>query len=404
MTLPASALDLRKFKISTQRIQTIDLLRGIVMVLMTLDHVRDYFHADAFLYDPLDIQKTAPAVFFTRWITHFCAPVFILLAGTSAFLSGVRKGRKELSSFLVKRGLWLIVLEFTVMNFAWFFNVSFSILVLQVIGAIGIGMIILSFMVRFSLRTILVTGVVLVAGHNLMDSIHVPGTGLPAVGWSLLHEFRAFEYGDVLLFIGYPIIPWTGIMLLGYCLGRIYQPSFDRYERRTILLITGLSAVLLFLLLRLTNIYGDPRPWEVQDSNIQTIMSFLSVSKYPPSLLYALITLGPALIFLALAEKLKGKTASYMIALGRVPMFYYILHVYVIHLLAMLAAVFTGYHITDMIFTTWITDAPELKGYGFSLPATYGVWCVVLAILIPVSLRYEKYKSRNRDKWWISYL
>src|SRR5690349_2737834 len=206
------------------RIQSIDLLRGVVIIIMALDHVRDYFHADAFLYNPLNLEKTNAAVFLTRWITHMCAPVFIFLAGTSAFLVGARKSKKDLSSFLLTRGLWLIVLELTVMNFGWFFNVQFSLIVLQVIWALGFGMIVLAGAIHLPFNAILTAGIVIVAGHNLLDGIQVEGNGIDAMLWSILHGFQFFDFGDRFFFAGYAILPWTGIMLLGYCFGKLYLP------------------------------------------------------------------------------------------------------------------------------------------------------------------------------------
>lgn len=374
------------------------------MIIMALDHVRDYFHADAFLYNPLDLSKTNVALYFTRWITHFCAPVFVFLAGTSAFLVGSRKGKKELSSFLLKRGLWLVVLEVTVINFAWFFNIQFSFFALTVIGALGIGMIALAGAVQLPFKAILTLGLILVMGHNLLDPVHVPGDGTTAVGWSVLHEAKAFQLGGILLFIGYPILPWTGIMLLGYCFGTLYQSSVDAAFRKKILLRLGIGMILLFVVLRLAGIYGEPIPWTAQKDAVFTFLSFINVTKYPPSLLYVLITLGPAMIFLAYAENWKGRISQYVIALGRVPMFYYILHLFWIHILAVIAALAAGYSFSDMVFSTWVTDSPNLKGYGFSLGFTYLVYAFVVLTLYPLCLWYDRYKTRHREKWWLSYL
>ena len=206
------------------RIESIDLLRGIVMVIMALDHVRDYFHADAFLYDPLDLTQTSVVLFFTRWITHFCAPVFVFLAGTSAFLVGHRKGKRELSGFLLKRGLWLVFLELTVVNFAWFFNIHFTLVLLVVIWALGVSMIVLAGLIHLPKKVVLAIGVLLVAGHNLLDTVHVGGADWKAVGWALLHEFTFFDFENFNLFVGYPLLAWIGVMALGYCFGVIISP------------------------------------------------------------------------------------------------------------------------------------------------------------------------------------
>jgi uncharacterized membrane protein len=387
----------------SSRVESIDILRGIVIILMTLDHVRDYFHGDAFLFNPLDLEKTTPAIFATRWITHFCAPVFVFLAGTSAFLVGQRKGLDGLSSFLLKRGFWLVFLEFTVMNLAWFFNPTFSLLVFQVIGALGLGMILLSFIIRLPYKAILVAAIVILTCHNLFDDVHVEGDGLLAMGWSLLHEFDGFELGNYTLLLGYPIIPWTGIMMLGYCFGRLYV-DYTAATRKKVLWYTGAAMIGAFLVIRAFNNYGDPAPWSAQQSGIMSVLSFFNVSKYPPSLLYTLITLGPALIFLSLTEGRTLPFSRYILALGRAPMLFYILHVYFIHILAVVAALMTGYEFSDMIFNTWITDSPNLKGYGFSLSTVYAVWIFVVLCLLPICFAYDKYKRAHKEKWWLSYL
>lgn len=389
---------------SAGRIESIDLLRGIVMIIMALDHVRDYFHADAYLYSPLNLEKTNAALFFVRWITHFCAPVFVFLAGTSAYLVGTRKGMKELSNFLLKRGVWLILLEFTIVNFSWFFNIHFSLIALTVIWSLGVGMILLAGAIHLPFKMILGLGVILVAGHNLLDGYHVYGSDSAAIAWAVLHEFKIFDLKSFTLMVGYPILPWTGIMLLGYCFGIFYKPSVDHLERKKILIRIGLGMILMFALLRLINGYGDPSRWTEQSSPGFTLLSFLNVSKYPPSLLYVLITLGPAMIFLAISEKYRGKTAGYIVALGRVPMFYYIIHLYLIHALALFAALSTGYSVSDMVLSIWVTDSPNLQGYGFSLGIVVLLWMAIVLVLFPLCLWYDSYKIRNREKWWLSYL
>ncbi len=391
-------------KVKSIRIESIDLLRGVVMIIMALDHVRDYFHADAFLYNPTDLTQTNVLLFFTRWITHFCAPVFVFLAGTSAFLVGSRKGKSELTAFLFKRGLWLIALEFTVINFSWFFNVHFSFIALTVIWGLAIGMIILAAAIHIPFKMIFVLGLLLVAGHNLLDSVHVTGNATVANVWAILHVPSVFQLGYFKFFSGYPILPWTGIMFLGYCFGTLYMPSFDAQKRKKILLQLGSGLILLFVVLRFINSYGDPVPWSVQSNPVFTFLSFINVTKYPPSLLYVLITLGPAMIFLALSEKMIGKFSQYVIALGRVPMFFYIIHIYFIHILAVIAAVATGYSASDMTFTTWVTDSVNLKGYGFNLGIVYLVWIGVVLSLYPACLWYDKYKTSHKEKWWLSYL
>lgn len=387
------------------RIHSIDLLRGIVMVIMVLDHARDYFHADAFLYDPLDLSKASVPLYFTRWITHFCAPVFVFLAGTSAFMVGKRRGVPELSSFLLTRGLWLVFLELTVVNFGWFFNLRIEFIGLQVIWAIGIAMVALSLLVRLPLKVILGVGLILVFGHNLLDDFHVAGNSASAVLWSLLHDPNFFQLGGGRsVFIAYPLIPWIGTIMLGYCLGELYTDAFTAQHRRRILKYLGSAAVLLFIVVRFTNIYGEPEPWTTEATPVYTLLSFLNTTKYPPSMLYLLMTIGPALLFLAFAEREPTPVAKKVIVFGRVPMFFYLMHIYVLHIIAVGAAIATGFPASTMVFDIWITMSPELIGYGFSLATVYLIWAAVIVILYPACRVYERYKSANRQVAWLSYL
>jgi len=392
------------FSQNQNRIESIDLLRGLVMIIMALDHTRDYFHADSFSFDPTDLTKTNIILFFTRWITHFCAPVFMFLSGTSAFLVGRRKGKKELSRFLVTRGLWLLVLELSIVNFAWFFDIHFTGIYLVVIWALGFSMIILSALIHLPLRLILLAGILAVAGHNLLDPIHVDGNNLKAFLWAELHVQQRFRIDGHIVGTGYPLLPWIGIMALGYCFGSLYKKGFPSLERKKILLAIGGLAVALFVLLRAINMYGDPHPWSQQPSFIYSILSFLNVTKYPPSLLYALVTLGPAILFLAVAEEMNRKFLNPLIRVGRVPMFFYLLHIYLIHLTAMLAAQLSGYQWSDMVLNDWPWLQPQLKGYGFSLGFTYLVWICIVIVLYPLCRSYDSYKTRHKEKWWLSYL
>ena len=383
------------------RVESIDLLRGLVMIIMALDHVRDYFHADALVYDPTDLSKTSGVLFFTRWITHFCAPVFMFLSGTSAYLVGIRKGKKALSKFLLTRGLWLIFLEFTVITFGWYFN--FPAIDLLVIWALGISMIALAGLIYLPLPWIFAISLAMIVGHNLLDNIHVPGTDLASIGWSLLHEQNFFQYNGIALFIGYPIIPWIGVMALGYCFGKLYEREVDAAKRKKTLLGMGVVAIALFIALRYSNVYGDPSHWSPQTSSAFTILSFLNVSKYPPSLLYLLITLGPALLFLAFTENARGAFAEKIKVIGRVPMFYYLVHLYLVHVVAMFATWFSGHTPGDMILDNWIAFEPKLKGYGFSLGITYIIWICLVIILYFVCRWYDRYK-KTHQQWWLSYL
>ncbi|MEP7376445.1 MAG: heparan-alpha-glucosaminide N-acetyltransferase domain-containing protein [Chitinophagaceae bacterium] len=389
-----------------KRIESIDLLRGIVIIIMALDHVRDYFHAGNFLYEPNDMSQTNGAVFFTRWITHFCAPVFVFLAGTSAFLVGERKTKKELSAFLLKRGIWLMLLEVVVITFAWTFNPAYIIFRLQVIWVLGLAMIIMSALIYLPPKIILIIGLVILFGHNLLDNIHATGNSFKDFLWAELHERKRFFLAGHQVTTGYSILAWLGIMMLGYSFGIFYKKGIDPALRKKYLLGIGSTAISLFLLLRGINSYGDMAPWSTQSSFELTICSFLNVTKYPPSLMYTLMTLGPALIALAFLEKPLNWVGKTIIPIGRVPLFFYILHIFLIHGLAVIAVVVSGRPWTDMIITTIANakESPWLQGYGFSLAGTYVVWMLVILLLYPLCRWYDKYKTSHKEKWWLSYL
>ncbi len=390
----------------SKRIESIDLLRGIVIIIMALDHVRDYFHADNFLYEPNDLSQTNAAVFFTRWITHFCAPVFVFLAGTSAFLVGERKTKNELAVFLIKRGLWLMLLEVVVIGFAWTFNPAYIIFRLQVIWVLGFAMVIMSALIYLPPKIILMIGLVILFGHNLLDNIHATGNSFSDFLWAEFHERKRFFFSGHQVSTGYPILPWLGIMMLGYSFGVLYKKGMDAVMRKKYLLLIGSAAIILFLLMRAINRYGDMEPWSVQPSFAMTVCSFLNVTKYPPSLIYALMTLGPALFVLALLEKPLNRFGKIIIPIGRVPLFFYILHLFLIHGLAMVAVVASGRPWTDMIITTLANakESPWLQGYGFSLAGTYAIWIVVVLLLYPLCKWYDNYKTNHKEKWWLSYL
>lgn len=384
------------------RIQSIDLLRGIVMILMALDHIRDFFHADAFLYDPTDLSESNAAVFFTRFITHFCAPVFVFLAGTSAFFVGQRRGKKELSRWLIIRGIWLIFLEVTVIKLAWMFKLDFSVIALQVIWVLGVSMIFLAAFIHVPKKLMIVVSLLVIFAHNSFDTFE-PSTQFSDI-WTFLHVFNVVQFENILLIVVYPLIPWIFLMPLGYHFGRLYTKDFNPIVRKKLLRFTGVGIIGLFILMRAINMYGDPNFWTDQNSTIFSLLSFLNLTKYPPSLLYLLVTLGPSLLLLSFTENTKGKFNDALVVIGRVPMFFYITHIYVIHLLALLAAVATGYPAESMILETWITMTPELQGYGFNLWVVYIIWIVLSLALYPVCKWYWKYKNKNRDKWWLSYL
>ncbi len=371
------------------------------MVIMALDHVRDYFHYSAHLFNPTDPTQTTLPIFFTRFITHFCAPAFSFLAGLSAFMIGKRKTPAELSVFLLKRGLWLIFIELTIVSFAWYFDPEFSRTGLLVIWVLGVSMIVLAGLIHLPKNIILLFSMIIIFGHNLLDNIEIKDNIL----WSLLHQ-RGLLWSDGThsILVGYPLIPWIAVMSLGYCFGSLYDNSFDAFKRKRILNGLGLGSILLFFLLIAINAYGDPVKWTNYGYTLKTVMSIFNVSKYPPSLLYLLVTLGVAFLFLANAEKLKGKVVNFFCVFGRVPFFYYIIHLYVIHLLAMLTAELTGFGWRAMILRKHITKTEALTGYGFNLIMVYLIWILVIALMYPLCKKFDAYKQSHKEKWWLSYL
>lgn len=392
--------------IKSTRIQSIDTLRGIVMALMALDHVRDYFYLGSFTAnDPTDLETTTPALFFTRFMTHFCAPVFVFLAGTSAYLYGNKKTRKELAVFLLTRGLWLMLLEVVLNNFIWWFDITYSFMLFQVIWAIGLSMVFLSFLIYLPYTVLLAIGIIITAGHNLLDAVSFNGTDLSAVIWYTLFQVKylPMDSGQVFLF-GYPTVPWLGIMILGYCMGRLYQKEFFPKRRRKTLLWLGLGGILTFVVLRSINSYGNPVPWSPQATNINTVLSFLNIEKYPPSLMFTLVTLGMALVFLSLLESRSGKLSAILLVFGRVPLFYYFLHVLVIHGAATLMLDWSGGNWKDFIMTAEAFSSGNLSTFGYPLASVYLIWVVLLLLLFPICYWYMKLKSKKRHLWWLRYL
>lgn len=390
--------------VAQHRIYAIDVLRGLVMVIMALDHTRDFFHAEAFTRDPLDPATTNILMFFTRFITHYCAPVFILLAGMSIYLQSLRKSKAELSAFLFKRGLWLIVVELILITFAWTFDFSYSIFILQVIWAIGICMVLMGGIIRLPYMLILAAGFTIVMGHNILDFI--PGTH-QGFWWDLLRNgnfaFHQIMPGHQITII-YPFLPWLGLMMLGYGLGKIYEPSMDPAFRKKLLLYTGTGLILFFVLLRYINVYGDPLPWTLQDNTTSTIFSFLNVHKYPPSLLFMCITIGPALIFLALFETTQNKITRIISVYGKVPFFYYILHFYILHTLCMILFLSRGHTFSEGIQeTAGIPFRFLIAGEGYSIGIVYLIWILMVITLYPLCKWFSDMKRKHRH-WWLSYL
>ena len=368
------------------RIVSVDTLRGLVMVVMALDHTRDFFTSTGF--NPRDV--TDPLLFVTRWVTHFCAPTFILLAGLSAFLYGRGKSLGELSRFLLVRGLWLILIDLTLINFGWRFEVDLYRLSAGVIFVIGMSMVVLSALIWLPRWTLASLALLMLAGHNLLDNVSAEDLGVASGAWHVLHEPGLVPLGtSVTLYILYPLVPWIGVMASGYSLGPVML--LDQGKRQRILLGLGTAITIGFMILRVTNLYGDSAPWTPQGTLLSTILSFLNCEKYPPSLLYLMMTLGPALILLALFERVHQAAISFLATFGRVPFFYYMVHIYLIHALA----VATTFAITGVLTTT-----PEIN---FNLADIYIVWLTVVVLLYPICRWFAELKE-NGSGWWWAYL
>jgi uncharacterized membrane protein len=378
------------------------------MVVMALDHTRDFFGQTSF--DPVDLDKTTPAYFFTRWITHYCAPTFVFLAGTSAWLSRSKKSDAELAVFLLKRGVWLVFLEIFVVGFCWSFDVTFSFTVLQVIWAIGWSMVFLATLVRLRPEAIASVGGAIVLFHNAFDGVHVAGKTPLHTLWSVVHDPDfGLSVFSIHFAVAYPLIPWLGVMALGYAFGSLYvrvdgtKPAPD--ERSRVLVRLGLALIAAFVVLRATNLYGDKLHWTPRATALGTVMSFLDVTKYPPSLCYLLMTLGPAVFLLGLFDRGLGEEeprgfAKVLVVYGRVPLFYYVLHLALLH-----ATSNVVYFMRTGVLTarsSWF--GPQALDVG--LPLTYVAWALAVALLYPPCLWFSRVKASpwGRERAWLSYL
>ena len=386
-----------------QRIPSIDIVRGLVMIVMALDHTRDFFHITAMTADPLDPSTTSVALFFTRWITHFCAPVFVFLSGLSAYLSAQNKTPVQSSIFLLKRGLWLIFAEIILITLGLTFNPLYNFVILQVIWAIGWSMVLLSIASRLSYWLVLSAGVILVFGHDVLNYVAAPDSQSAAIMMKVLLTAS----GTVLPlgkthFVGvfYAILPWTGIMFLGYACGAWYKKEFPAVIRKKYLLLSGLGLVILFIVLRWVNAYGDPNPHKNFLSLLQNGLSFLNTSKYPPSLLYFCMTIGPALLLLRALEENRSRWSVIVSNYGSVPFFYYVLHFYLLHLLLVIAFFLSGHQFSEIVqLPFWFRPV----AFGFSLPVVYLIWMSLIALLYRPCLWFKSYKT-NHNQWWLKYI
>ncbi|MFL6299092.1 MAG: DUF1624 domain-containing protein [Terriglobales bacterium] len=388
------------FQHKPARLESVDLLRGAVMIIMALDHVRDY--VSGFPYSPTDLAHTTPGLFFTRWITHFCAPIFIFLAGTGSFLSlGRGKTTRELSRFLITRGLFLLVLEQTVMRLGWNFRLG-APLWSGILFAIGMSMIVLAGMIHLPRALMIGISLVMVLLHNTLDGFHAEFLGKARWLWAILHEsgnFGHYADGAVVLRVLYPLIPWLGVMALGYAAGPIFK--MEPARRHRVLYSLGIGLTLAFIALRWFDVYGNLWHRVHYDSAVLTTLSFFDVTKYPPSLDYLLMTLGPGIALLPLLEKAKGRVAQWVLVYGRVPMFYYVLHVYLAHTVGVLLAMGAGKPVP------WLNPAMRLgtlpANSGFELWVVYAAWIFVFASLYPACKWWMELKRRRND-WWLGYL
>jgi len=380
------------------RVESIDVVRGVIMIIMALDHTRDFFGIPG--QNPTDLASATAALFLTRWVTFFCAPVFFLLTGTGAYLSRQRRSPGELSRFLLTRGVWLIILEVALVRcFAYQFNADYRVTMLLVLWALGWSMITLSTFVRLPAFVVTALGVLMIVGHNLFDSVR---SANPL--WSILHSPGfVVNTPNHVVFVAYPLIPWIGVTAVGYGLGQIY--GWETTRRRAFLLRLGVALSLAFLVIRGIDAYGDPSHWTRQKTAVFTMLSFLNTTKYPPSLLFVLMTLGPAIIFLWSVDRGAPRILRPALVIGKVPLFYYLLHFSLIHLLAVVTC--------DVRYGSahWMFESPDLAhypfsappGWGYSLPVVYSVWAFVVAAMYPLCRWFAALRQR-RNEAWLSYL
>jgi len=392
----------------TGRIQSVDALRGAIMMLMAIDHIRDYVARSAQQFLPTDLTRTTPAIFVTRWITHFCAPVFMLTAGLGAYFWMTRghHSKAELSRLLISRGIWLIVLEVTILRLVFFSQMSFTAnpVILVILWAIGISMIALAGLIYLPMRVMAVVSIAIIALHNLLDHVSAQRFGRAAWIWDILHQQNVFAFHGINFVTAYPVLPWIAVIAGGYCLGTVFE--WDAHRRRSFLVRMGLALAAAFVVVRVINVYGDPLRWSQQASPVFTVLSFLNVTKYPPSLDFLLMTLGPAMVVMAWLESFHFHFTNPLIVFGRVPFFYYGAHLLLAHLIAI------GMNFVRYGAKWFLLIAPPSMGspselfpvdYGFPLWTVYAVWIVLLLLLYPACLWFARRKQR-RDDWWLTYL
>lgn len=377
------------------RNEAIDVLRGLVMVIMVLDHARVFW--GGYTPTPTDLEVTTVPLFFTRWITHICAPVFVFLAGTSAYLYGVRHSRAELSRFLFTRGLWLVLIELTVCKYVWIPEPGYSMVLMQVIWVIGWSMVTLAGLSILGTTSVAIVGLVIVLGHNMLDPLVPTDFGSASALWTIFHEKGTLHLSDgISWFISYPLLPWIGVIALGYSFG--VTVNFGRVRRESLYMRVGITMIVAFVILRTLNSYGDPVDWSSQSSASFTLLSFLNTTKYPPSLMFLLMTLGPSLCLLSLFERWSnGRLRDALLVFGRVPLFFYILHLYLLR--------FTAIPVSFALYgAEAVKPPPGPAGSAMlGLGAAYVAWVLAIVLLYPACRWFARIKRQRRD-WWLSYL
>jgi len=386
-----------------KRIESIDVTRGLVMVVMALDHVRDFMHTTSMNQDPLNLQTTTTMLFMTRWITHLCAPTFVFLSGVSAYMSFKRDNNIKVSRrFLLTRGLWLVLLEFTVINFALWFDIHFRFLLLEVIGSIGLSFIVLALLLKIPSRIIGIIGITIIFTHNLLQGITLPQNPVIIFFSSILFRPDMMTVTpDLSSFTAYPVLPWLGIMLVGFACGELFELSPEK--RRVLFLKLGIASLTLFTIVRFLNFYGDPSKWSVQKSSIFTFLSFINTSKYPPSLLFSLLFIGFSFIILYVAEKSRNRLTEILSVFGKVPLFYFIIHLYIIHSLMFVMLFIQGISSKEFLFGVFNNGRPK-TGEGVELYIIYLVWIGVVLLLYPICRWYGNYKAVHKENKYLRYL
>ena len=373
------------------------------MVIMALDHVRDFMHTTSMNQSPTDMQTTTTLLFMTRWVTHLCAPTFVFLSGVSAYLSfRLNNNIPESKAFLLKRGIWLVILEFTFINFALWYDIHFRLMIMEVIAAIGLSFIVLSFLLKVPSRIIGIAGLLIIFCHNLLQGIPIPENPISIFFSSIL--FRPFMMKispGFSFFTAYPLIPWLGIMLAGFASGELFEIPAEK--RNKIFLRIGLAALSLFVIIRFINIYGDPSLWAHQKSALFTFLSFINTTKYPPSLLFTLLFLGITFLVVFISDKVNNRFTEILSVYGRVPLFYFIIHLFIIHSLMFVMLFLQGFGSKDLLFGVFNNGRPKTGG-GVELPVIYIIWLSVVLLLYPVCKWYGRYKDEHKENKHLRYL